>query len=50
MIVPTVLEPPAMPSTDQVTVGEPPPGAVAVYCCVCPGVSDDLPRRDERAR
>jgi hypothetical protein len=33
LTVPTVFVPPAMPSTDQVAA--PPPGTVAVNCCVC---------------
>jgi hypothetical protein len=33
LTVPTVLLPPAMPSTAQVAA--PPPGTVAVNCCVC---------------
>src|SRR5262249_29849481 len=39
VIVPTVELPPLTPSTDQVTVGVPPPGSVTVYCWVSPGVS-----------
>jgi hypothetical protein len=35
--VPTVLFPPAMPSTFQVAA--PPPGTVAVNCCDCDRVS-----------
>src|SRR4051794_25502921 len=39
VIVPTDADPPTTPSTDQFTVGEPPPGRDGVNCCVWPGVS-----------
>src|SRR5439155_6903879 len=37
--LPIYAEPPGTPSTDQVTVGVCPPGKVAAYCWVSPGVN-----------
>ncbi len=43
LIVPTLLLPPAIPSTDQVTAVLDKSVTVALNCCVCPVSSVDVP-------